>query len=151
MGSVAVTIRLLETIAAIAAQAVRADDLAALREHVEEIRARSTAVGRDRLDVEDRAEVALEVITRREQTIPPAQEPAWSGAALDEPRVNIGQQPLTDQEEHAPVHWQPQLESPASATHTPPGPQSKPPQVASHAPAGAHRHAAKAASLNWKA
>jgi uncharacterized membrane protein len=75
MGSVAVTIRLLETLAAIAAQAVRADDLAALREHVEEIRARSAAGGRDRLDVEDRAAVALDAIARRERTIPPVQEP----------------------------------------------------------------------------
>ncbi len=64
-GSVAVTIRLLETITAVAAQARRADDLAALREHVAEIRAGSTATGRDRRDVERCATEALDAIDRR--------------------------------------------------------------------------------------
>jgi uncharacterized membrane protein len=76
--SVAVTIRLLETIAAIAAQAARADDLEALRRHVEEIRARSTAAGDDRLDVEQRAALALDAIERRERAVRLDHEPASS-------------------------------------------------------------------------
>ena len=63
--SVAVTIRLLETISAVAAQARRADDLTALRDDVAETRAGSTATGRDRLGVEARAAAALDAIDRR--------------------------------------------------------------------------------------
>jgi uncharacterized membrane protein len=58
-GSVAVTIRLLETVAALAAQAGRADDLEALRRHVEEIREHSAASGRDR-----RGQRATSIISR---------------------------------------------------------------------------------------